>query len=239
MAMVWMERHICFDYRRVQTQFRRWSSRLINLGVSEQTVTQWSNNWLQIFSTSAAITTQQLLAVPLNGRSIAADKLLCTTLNFDEFSVEFMFNIHRIQVYLTQTQKQVDTMPIYLLSQRVNKVPISEIQSEIFGSGPIVIIDWGVSELQFLMISGFQMMEDYLNKAAFQEVPLYKLSFDEVIASGALQTAYEQCVYLFLSQIARWQYHNDVTEVEQVLHEVESQNILERLQKQKAAFEAK
>lgn len=237
--MMWMEHHINFDYSRVQAQFRHWSSRLVNLGISKETVTQWSNNWLQIFSTAAAITTQQLRAVRRDEQNAVTDKLLRTMLNFDEFSVEFMFDIRRIQAYLTKTQKQVDTMPVYLLSQCASKVPISEIQLATFGGGPIIVIDWGVSELQFLMISGFQMMEDYLNQDALQEASLYQLNFNEVIASGALQTAYEQCAYLFLSQTARWQYHSDAAKVEQVLREAESQNILERLQQQKAALEAK
>lgn len=222
-----------FNYGRVQAQFRQWASRLIKLGVSKQTVTTWSDQWLAIFKLAAEITAKQLVALRSNGRSVGMDKLLRTTLNFDEFSVEFMFDINRIQIYLTQTQKAIDKMPVYLLSQRVSRVPISEIQLAAFGSGPVVIIDWGVSELQFLMINGFQVLDDYLNRDIIHEIPLYRLSFDEVIASGALQTTYEQCIYLFLSQAARWQYGTDSTDVERVLNEKETQNILAKLQKQK------
>lgn len=232
-----IDKYLGFDCGRVRAQFRQWSSRLVRLGVSEQTVVQWSKTWMEIFNIAAAISRNQIVALNAEAQTFGVSDLLQTNLSFDDFSVVFRFDIRRIQVYLTQTGKQVDRMPVYVLNQWFNRVPVSEMQSATFDGGPIVVIDWGVSELRYLMVSGFQVMADYLDDDVLQDAPLYLLTFDEVLASGALQTAYEQCMYTFLRQTAQWVHSNDPQKVEYILNERQVQDLLVRLNNQQGAID--
>ncbi|KRL84927.1 hypothetical protein FC50_GL001941 [Lacticaseibacillus pantheris DSM 15945 = JCM 12539 = NBRC 106106] len=225
-AMLGMKRQLEFNQVRVRAQFRQWSARLMRLGISEQAVSQWSDAWMEAFRVAAAITNRQLDAGRVTGRQDNTRQLLRTTLSFDEFSVYFLFNVDRIRHYLIQTQRSIDTLPAYLLRQLVGRVPISESQLVNFGNGPIIAIDWAAGDSQLLMVSGFQTMADCMDQS---EMPLYCLSFSEVLASGALQTEYEKCMYLFLGQAALWQRSNDVDMVERVLTGTYAADVLKNL----------